>query len=245
MVRYLDAVDRLADRDGPAPRPARVLPLDPRGAAARIDPAEVDRQVMGQLVLANADLLARVLEGEGLSDRDPLLAALAAARNLGLVVDDVLRGLALQARRAGHTWAAIGGVLHVTRQAALQRFGTAAAAPDPPPAGRPVRGAGARGTRLVVRFLEGRFEEVRTPFDRRMRDACSAELLASVRERVAATAGELVARGGATVSVAHGHTVVDVPLAFERGQRTARVTFNAGGQVAGFFVLDASATSAR
>ena len=40
-----------------------------------------------------------------------------------MLVDDAIRVLVGQARAEGRTWAAIGEVLHVTRQAAFERFG--------------------------------------------------------------------------------------------------------------------------
>ena len=54
-------------------------------------------------------------------------AARVAADHSGRLLDDAVVG----ARHAGHSWAAIGNVLEVSRQAAQQRFSTSTAQPDP------------------------------------------------------------------------------------------------------------------
>lgn len=50
-----------------------------------------------------------------------------AADHAGRLLDDAVAG----ARHAGHSWAVIGGVLEVSRQAAQQRFSPRADQPDP------------------------------------------------------------------------------------------------------------------
>ena len=225
----------------PSPPVPRVLRLRGREGGRWPDPAGVDRRVMARLAQANAELLVRVLEGEEHDAGDPLIVALATARNLGVVVDDVVRGLALQARRAGHTWAEIGDVLHVTRQAAMQRFGAAVSEPDAPPSRPWTRGARSRGGRMVDHFLAGRWTEMRNGFDPRMLEACSVELLASARASLANALGDRVAAHAPRLFLSGGLTIVDVPLTSERGRRAARVTFDTQGRVAGFFVLHAPA----
>lgn len=78
---------------------------------------------MGLMLTTNAQMVAAVLRGEGGPQAQSLMAAIAATRTLGLLVDDTLKALVRQAREQGTTWAEIGEVLHVTRQAAFQRFG--------------------------------------------------------------------------------------------------------------------------
>ena len=46
---------------------------------------------------ANAELLVRVLRGDEPVEGDPVMVALAAARSLGMVVEDILRGLVVRA----------------------------------------------------------------------------------------------------------------------------------------------------
>lgn len=55
-----------------------------------------------------------------------MAAANVAADHGATLLGDAVTG----ARHAGHSWAAIGGVLEVSRQAAQQRFGTTHDAPD-------------------------------------------------------------------------------------------------------------------
>jgi hypothetical protein len=169
---------------------------------------------MARMAQANAELMVRVLRGDEPVEGDPVMVALAAARSLGVVVEDILRGLVVRARRDGRTWAEIGDVLHVTRQAVLQRFGGASAeSVAPAVTAKPMRDAGPRAVELLEHFFSRRWDELRAHFNQRMLDGCSVELLASVR----------------------------VPLSFKRGfkrvQVSGRVVFDDLARVAGFFVL--------
>lgn len=204
--------------------------------------ADVDRQVMARMAEANAELLVQVLRGEEAVEGDPVMVALAAARSLGVVVEDILRGLVLRARRGGRTWAEIGEVLHVTRQAALQRFGGApAGAGSGEPPSDPLPGAAARAAKLLDHFLDRHWDELRADFNQRMLDVASVALLASVRGRLPATVDAPASSATPQVSRLGEHTIVDVPLTFKRGfgrvRVTGRVVFDDSGQVAGFFVL--------
>lgn len=58
----------------------------------------------------------------------PELAEIALARHDIALAEQRLREAVGQARKAGQSWAAIGRILGVTRQAAHERFGGAAAA---------------------------------------------------------------------------------------------------------------------
>jgi ABC-2 type transport system ATP-binding protein len=203
---------------------------------------------MARMAQANAELMVRVLRGDEPVEGDPVMVALAAARSLGVVVEDILRGLVVRARRDGRTWAEIGDVLHVTRQAVLQRFGGAPAdtgSPAVPP--RPMRSAGPKALELFDHFFNHRWDELRAEFNRRMLDGCSVALLSSVRAQLPGKAGEAVDMAAPQLSRMGEHTVVDVPLtfkvplAFRRGFKrehaTGRATFDETGQVAGFFIL--------
>jgi len=209
---------------------------------------DVDRQVMARMAQANAELMVRVLRGDEPVEGDPVMVALAAARSLGVVVDDILRGLVVRARRDGRTWAEIGDVLHVTRQAVLQRFGgpptmTGATAPST----QPLPAAGARAVELFDHFFNRRWDALRAEFNQRMLDACSVQLLSSVRAQLPGKAGEAVEMAAPQISRLGDYTLVDVPLrlrvplAFRRGfkrrEATGRATFDDAGRVAGFFIL--------
>ena len=197
-----------------------------------------EREVMGLVLTTNAELVSRVLRGEGAGDGPSVMAAVAATRTLDLIVNDILHALVRQARTEGRTWAEIGEVLHVTRQAAFQRFG---AATDDPRAEervmKPIPGAADKATEILDDWLHERYAEVRRDFDARMVEQCTVEMLEAVRGQTRQTAGEPVELGTGAVSVSSGYTVVDVPIAFERAQVTGRVAFDADERVAGFFIL--------
>jgi hypothetical protein len=228
--------------------PSAISPSPTESADAGSTAADMDRHVMARMAQANAELLVRVLRGQGPVEGDPVMVALAAARSLGVVVDDVLHGLVVRARRDGRTWAEIGEVLHVTRQAALQRFGgppapTGATVP-PTPA---LDDAGARAVELFDHFFNRRWDALRAGFNQRMLDACSVQLLSSVRAQLPGRADEAVEMAGPQVSRLGDYTLVDVPITvkvplpfrrgFKRRHATGRTTFDDSGQVAGFFIL--------
>ncbi len=197
-----------------------------------------EREVMGLVLTTNAELVSRVLRGAGAADGPSVMAAVSATRTLDLIVDDILHALVRQARAAGRTWAEIGEVLHVTRQAAFQRFG---AATDDPRAEdgvmKPIPDAADKAAAILDDWLHERYDEVRRDFDARMVEQCTIEMLEAVRGQTRQTAGEPVELGTGAVSVRSGYTVVDVPVAFERAQATGRVAFDADERVAGFFIL--------
>jgi hypothetical protein len=206
-------------------------------------PLQLDREVMAMMLSTNVELVADVLRADGQPSAQ-LLRAIAATRSLETIVDDTLRALVEQARAAGHTWAEIGAILHVSRQAAFQRFGGGRR----PPAGEeevavPVRDAAEHAVPVLEAFLDSRWEDARATFDERMLQACSVELLADVREKVRREAGEVQALGTPAVSVRDGYTVVDIPVALERADGFGRVVLNADRQVAGFFIRPKEALS--
>jgi hypothetical protein len=216
---------------------------DERSAESAVGTA--DHEVMALVVTANADLLAGVLRASGRGPGESVLAALAATRSLGIVVDDTLRALVRQARAQGRTWAEIGEVLHVTRQAAFQRFGgDSAPAPD---AGSetsplaPLPGAADRGRAVLEDFVQQRWDAVRARFDQRMLDACPVELLERAWHQHLEPLGAVLEFGVPQVGMRLAYTVADVPLALERGDLKGRVAFDADGQVSGFFLLPTDA----
>ncbi len=194
---------------------------------------------MALLLTTNVQFVTEVLR-ENAQSEGQAMRAIAATRSLDLIVDDTLRALVSRARAAGHTWAEIGDVLHVTRQAAFQRFGGGAPAgseADAPTS--PLRGAAKRARSVLDAFLDGRWDDVRATFDDRMSQAVSVELLTDVRERVQRDGGEVREVQTPVTSMRAGLTVVDIPVRLERSSGTAQVIFDAGGRVAGFFVRPA------
>jgi hypothetical protein len=198
---------------------------------------------MAMMLATNVQLVADVLHAE---DHSPgqVMRAIAATRSLEMVVEDTLRALVDQARAAGHTWAEIGGLLRVSRQAAFQRFG-GARRPTSEDRGivAPVAGAAEHAVPVLQAFLDGRYDDARSSFGERMLNACSVELLADVREKVRREAGEVQALGTPIVSVRDGYTAVDIPVALDRANGIGRVVLDADRQVAGFFVRPAEVVS--
>jgi hypothetical protein len=204
--------------------------------------SRAEREVMGLMLTTNAELVASVLRGGEDSEDDAVVAAIATTRSLGRIVEDTLHALVQQARAEGHTWAEIGELLHVSRQAAFQRFGTTST-PDTVPAEDipPLEGAEDRARRLLTAFVERRFEEVRAEFSARMREAGSPQLLKSARTKMERRYGAFLEFGTPRTSVRHAYTVVDVPVAFERGDLVGRCSFNIDGEVAGFVFVESDA----
>ena len=193
------------------------------------------------MLATNVQLVADVLRADEGAD-DQVMRAIAATRSLDMIVEDTLHALVEQARAAGHTWAEIGEVLHVSRQAAFQRFGSVRTEPPGREDGAvaaPLDGAVELALPVVRAFLDGRFDDARLTFGERMLKAVSVELMADVREKVRLEAGEVEAIGTPVVSVRDGYTVVDIPVSLERGDGVGRVVLDADRQVAGFFVRPA------
>jgi hypothetical protein len=198
---------------------------------------------MASLLVTNVQLVAQVLRDEEDDSPGQVMRAIAATRSLDMIVEDTLHALVRQARAAGHTWAEIGDLLHVSRQAAFQRFGG-----DQSPAARegvaaPVDGAVEAAVPVLQAFLDGRFDDARARFGQRMLDACSVELMTEVRAKVQEYGGEVQALGTPTVSVRDGYTGVDIPVALHRADGVGRVVLDADRQVVGFFVRPAEETS--
>ena len=196
---------------------------------------------MATLLLTNVQLVADVLRADDDGSPGQVMRAIAATRSLDMIVEDTLRALVQQGRTAGHTWAEIGELLHVTRQAAFQRFGAGRGPTAGDGVAVPVEGAVEAAVPVLRAFLEGRFDDARATFGERMLDACSVELMADVREKVRQYGGEVQALGTPLVSVRDGFTGVDIPVALERADGIGRVVLDADRQVVGFFVRPAEA----
>lgn len=192
------------------------------------------------MLASNVQLVADVLRADEGAD-DQVMRAIAATRSLDMIVEDTLHALVEQARAAGHTWAEIGEVLHVSRQAAFQRFGGVRPEREAGTISVPLEGAVEHALPVLEAFLDGRFEDARSTFGERMLKAVSVELMADVREKVRLEAGEVEAIGAPVVSVRDGYTVVDIPVSLERGDGVGRVALDADRQVAGFLVRPAEA----
>lgn len=188
------------------------------------------------------DVVGQVIEaadrfGLGWADPDPL-TAVASARDLASAVDGALRAAVTRARQAGRTWQTIGDLLGTSRQAAFQRFGR----PIDPRTGAPMErtllpGAEERAVALLVDLMAGRYEDVRHDFDDTMLAALDVAKLAETNAQVAAMVGAYEGMGEPFTRPQGEYTVVDIPLRFEAGEMTGRVSYRADGSVAGLFVL--------
>lgn len=98
--------------------------------------------------------------------------------------------------------------------------------------------AAEKGRRIFEQAVQGRWEEVRADFDDRMLAGLEVKVLVDVWNQVVGLVGAFRSLGEPLVrGVIDGNGVVDVPMAFERGDMKGRVAFNPSGQVAGFFLL--------
>jgi len=166
------------------------------------------------------------------------LEAIAFARGAAGAVEEGMRVVVQRAREAGHTWEEVGQVLGTTRQAAFQRFGR----PADPRTGQPMAlsmlpGAAERGAALLADLAALRWAEARRDFGERIAGKLDVDGLATIWARLAGMFGQFEGMGEPVAFQAGDHTVVDVPLSFEAGERTGRVSYDRGGKVTGLFFL--------
>lgn len=168
------------------------------------------------------------------------LAALAAARELAAAAARAQQVCVDRARAAGHSWKEIGDVLETTRQAAFQRFGR----PVDPRSGRPMTAAtlpdaADRALAVFGELAAGRWEAARAVFGERMLEQVSAVRLAGGWADIAGLVGRFERAGEPMVHALGERTIADVPLHFEAGDATGRVTFDPDGTIAGLFIRPA------
>lgn len=184
---------------------------------------------LARLLESNAAVVSTALRGT--RSASPLSAVIA-ARTLAELAEDATRLLVDASRTAGHTWHEIGAVLGSTRQGAHQRFGAATSQPDE------------QGTRLAHRAIEmiqqirdGKWRAARSDWTEQMRAELPRARLESVWTGLRETAGTVQAIGRPVVLRKGPFRIADVPLAFEHGPMTARVSFDHDERVAGLFFL--------
>lgn len=203
-----------------------------------------EREIMSLLLTTNAELVAAVLRG-GPGDADDrggdsasVIGAIAATRGLVLIVDDILHSLVHQARAEGHTWAEVGDVLHVSRQAAFQRFGGSSSMAGVGHAEiSPAPDASDQALAVLGDFVAKRWDRLQVRFSAKMRVAVPEEVSRTARARIEQGWGTFLEFGTPVVTVRDGLTVVDVPMAFEQGDLSGRVAFNVDGEVAGLLAV--------
>jgi hypothetical protein len=184
-------------------------------------------------LLSAAAQLAAELARPGASS----VKAVGAARELAAAANAALQAAVDQARADGHSWKEIGDALSTTRQAAFQRCGR----PADPRTGTPMTravlpGAAERAAAIFADMARGRWEEARRDFGQHMRERLDADRLASGWAHTASLIGAFERMGEPSARPFGGHTIVDVPLYFEAGDATGRVTFDGDAAVTGLFI---------
>jgi hypothetical protein len=166
-----------------------------------------------------------------------VLEAIGVAREVARGAEEELAMTVTRARESGHTWAEIGQVLGTSRQAAFQRFGR----PADPRTGRPrepaVPGARELAGQLVSDLVAGRWAAVCAQFGPAVAARLDRPGLAAAWAQVIGMVGEFERHGEPSVYRAGDYTIVDVPLSFEAGERTGRVSYDQDARVAGLFFL--------
>jgi hypothetical protein len=197
-------------------------------------PNETDGGVLAVAAAAGGEAVRGLLEQPQASP----LAAIAFVHGAESEIDAGLQAAVQRAREAGHTWAEIGQVLGSSRQAAFQRFSRPA---DPrtgvPMASSILPGATDRAMVLFADLAAGRWADAGRDFDETMTQKLDPGRLAAVWASLAGHVGALEQTGRPVAYQAGDYTVVDVPLSFEAGERTGRVSFNREGKVSGLFFL--------
>ena len=163
------------------------------------------------------------------------------ARDVHLEAEQVLRLSVQQCRDAGHTWQEIGDLLGVTRQAAFQRFGK----PIDPRTGEPMdktvhmTDAADRAVKIATDVLDDRMDLARPFFNAEVLEKFTDEVRGDAVATVTGLVGVFEGFGDGEPFVRRigDYTVVDIPLRYEAGEMKARVAFDSGEKVAGFFIL--------
>jgi hypothetical protein len=179
-------------------------------------------------------LLGPLLAEDSASPLDAIAFIQGAASEIG----EGMQAAVQRAREAGRTWAEVGEVLGISRQAAFQRFGK----PADPRTGQPMAssmlaGAAERGAALVADLVAGRWAQVCRDFDDRVAQRRDADGVATAWARLTGMVGLLEQVGEPVAYQAGDLTVVDIPLSFEAAERTARIAYDQDGKVAGLHFL--------
>jgi hypothetical protein len=172
---------------------------------------------------------------------DAPLRAVASAAGLGRLVDQLMRMAVDRARDGGSTWQEIGDVLGTTRQAAFQRFGR----PLDPRTGvvmaeAMLPGAADRAVELLGDIVDGRYRHARRDFDDTVAERLDESRLAAVWAHVVGMVGGYERMGDPHAYQAGDYTIVDVPMHFEAGDLTGRISYDRAGKVAGLHFVPAT-----
>jgi hypothetical protein len=98
-------------------------------------------------------------------------------------------------------------------------------------------GAADRALVLFADLAAGRWHQVHAEFGDRVSARLDAAGVAEVWAQITGFIGRFERHGEALAYQAGDHTIVDVPLFFEAGERTGRVSYDRNARVAGLFFL--------
>ena len=189
-------------------------------------------------VMAGGQEAARRLLSQLLAGPDNPLDVIAFIQGAMAEIGEGMQTAVQRARDSGRTWAEVGQVLGISRQAAFQRFGR----PADPRTGQPMAlsmlpGAADRGAALLADLLAGRWARVSRDFTETVARRLDADGVALMWARLTGLLGQLENTGAAVAFQAGDHSVVDIPLSFEAAERTARISYTSDGKVAGLHFL--------
>lgn len=214
-----------------------------------MDPGPAHLAEMAGVLADRARLLAAQAAAEpAATDPDPAagqpdssldLAMVQLADELKTLAGALLRLAVQRAHIAGLSWQEIGRLLRVSPQATFERFGRPAGPAGGEPAIPVIADAAGRAITVLTDWFEGRDDAVTASFDASLAEKLPAADLAALRGQLDGTAGQYLRLGDEEPRVRQGgdYTVADVPLLFETGERTGRVTFDRAGRVSGLYVL--------
>jgi hypothetical protein len=177
-----------------------------------------------------AAVIAAVVAGD--ADAPRPMSAVAATDALQEALDDARRVTVAQARAAGHTWAEIGALLHISRQAAQQRFGRSSPTPDGLASDRIV----ARTREIAGQFVDHDFAAIRTDWSQVMLDGIDETALATLWTSLERDGGTVQTLGKPVVGVRGPYRVVDLPLVLTYGPMWLTVSFAHDDSVAGLWL---------
>ncbi len=187
------------------------------------------RETLATLLEQNVAAVARALRQPAVGSA---LGVLSASITVAEVAEDAMRSLVADARAEGRTWAEIGTILRISRQAAQQRFREELAMGD-----QELAGLGAEGLKVLRQWAAGEGRLMVPRFDEAVRERLDEAGLAAAWAQVEGLSGKLLTVGRPTVAARDKYRVVDIPLAFERGPMKARISFDSEDRIAGLFVL--------
>ncbi|KQR97395.1 hypothetical protein ASG12_15785 [Williamsia sp. Leaf354] len=196
----------------------------------------------GDDVVARLRSATAVIAGTLASDSaaaEPM-SAVAATDALQSALDEARQQTVARARAAGHTWAEIGSLLRISRQAAQQRFGKSAPASE-----LQADDIIARTRQIAHQFVEHDFAAVRADWSPTLLASVDAATLEQIWSGVERDGGTVRTLGRPTVTVRGPYRSVDMPLALHYGPIWLSVSFAHDNTIAGLWLRYTAPTPAE